>query len=155
MSLYDELLKVSDKSVQFPKLLDRLTITNNLLTNCIFELTPVCNFNCKFCYARVSPEELKLRGTKVMGFDQWKRYIDELSEMSCLTLSLTGGECTLHPDFVRIYDYAYDKGFVINVFTNGSYIIDEILNLFVNKPPARIFLTIYGNIQYEKPFSTK
>lgn len=62
-----------------------------------------------------------------------------------MILIFTGGECTLHPDFTRIYSYAYDKGFNITVFTNGSYITDEILSLFAQKPPFRIMLTLYGN----------
>lgn len=152
MSLYDELLKASDKSAAFPKLLDKITIGKEILSNLIFELTPLCNFRCAFCYARVSPEELKKRNVSIMRFDEWKRYIDEAVEMKCMTLMITGGECTLHPDFVQIYSYAYDKGLNINVFTNGSNITDEMLALFTQKPPLRIFLTLYGNSPevYEK-----
>lgn len=144
MSLYDEILKAENKSVEFPDILNRITSSKDFLANCTVELTPLCNFKCKFCYARKSPEQLKQNGEKVFTFDDWKRYIDELSQMNCVTLVITGGECTLHPDFVKIYRYAYSKGLVITVFTNGSNITDEILSTFVEFPPSRIFVTMYG-----------
>ena len=79
-------------------------------------------------------------------------YIDEFADMGCVELALTGGECTLHPEFCEIYNYAYDKGFVMDVFTNGSHITDAIFELFKNKPPLRIYITLYGNSPqvYEK-----
>ncbi len=144
MSLYDELKLAENKSVSFPKLFDKITIEKNFLSVCSLELTPLCNFKCKFCYARLSPEELQHRKVKLFGFNEWKRYIDELADNNCLHLNLTGGECTLHPDFVRIYEHAYDRGFMITVFTNGSNITDEILESFTKRPPYRIYLTLYG-----------
>ena len=145
MSLYDELLNSENKSRSLPKLLDKLTIGKEILSNCTIELTPLCNFGCKFCYSRLSPEQLKERNTKVRGFDEWKRCLDELAEMNCMTVAFTGGECTLHPDFVALYRYAYEKGFLINVFTNASYITDEILETFRQMPPSRIYVTVYGD----------
>lgn len=152
MSLFDQLKNEENKSVALTDLFDKLTIENNFLTNLTLELTPLCNFRCAFCYARVSPEQLKERNVSIMGFDQWKRYIDEAVQMQCMNLLLTGGECTLHPDFVRIYSYAYEKGMSMEVFTNGSAITDEILDMFTKMPPLRIFLTLYGNSPevYEK-----
>ena len=152
MSFYDDLINSKNKSGDFTKLFDKLTIENDILANCTLELTPLCNFRCAFCYSRVSPEELKERNVSVMRFDEWKRYIDDAAQMQCMTLILTGGECTLHPDFAQIYSYAYDKGFTMSVFTNGSHITDEIFELFTQKPPFRIFITLYGNSSeiYEK-----
>ncbi len=144
MSLYDELIKSKNRSVEFPQILNDITVRKGVLTNCTIELTPLCNFTCKFCYARKSPEQLKAKGERVFRFDDWKRYIDELADMHCMTLIITGGECTIHPDFAEIYRYAYEKGFVITVFTNGSHISDDILDLFAQLPPLRIFLTMYG-----------
>lgn len=145
MSLYDQLLNVENKSQSLPKLLDKLTINKEILSNCTIELTPLCNFRCKFCYSRLSVQEVKERNTKIRGFDEWKCCLDELYEMGCMTVAFTGGECTLHPDFTALYRYAYKKGFLINVFTNASYITDEILETFRQMPPSRIYITIYGN----------
>ena len=145
MSLYDQLRNSQNPSADFPQMLDKLTIDNDLLLNVMLELTPVCNFSCPFCYARVSPAELKKRNIQVMDFEGWKRYIDQFAQMNAMLLSFTGGECTLHPDFCRLYRYAYDKGFTVSVFTNGSHITDEILEMFTQLPPYRVFLTLYGS----------
>ena len=59
MSFYDALINSKNKSGDFTKLFDKLTVENDILANCTLELTPLCNFKCAFCYSRVSPEELK------------------------------------------------------------------------------------------------
>ncbi len=58
----------------------------------------------------------------------------------------------MHPDFEDIYEYAYDAGLILKVFTNGSNITDSILKLFTEKPPTRVYLTLYGDSfeTYEK-----
>lgn len=152
MSLYNELIKIENKSAYFPTIFDKITIGKDFLSSCTIELTPLCNFRCPFCYARLSAEDLKQRNVCVMGFGEIRRYLDELAEMNCVTLTLTGGECTLHPEFPEIYSYAYEKGFVINIFTNGSNITDEILSAFEKMPPSRIYVTLYGASEetYEK-----
>ena len=153
MSLYDKLINSKKNTTEaFRDFFSEHTIKNEFLSLATLELTPLCKFKCAFCYARLSPDELKARGVEIKRFDAWKRYIDEFAEMGCLELSLTGGECTLHPDFCEIYDYAYSKGFMMSVFTNGSNITDEIFELFKSKPPFRIYITIYGNSPqvYEK-----
>lgn len=145
MSLFDELKKSNNKSVDFSKLFTQHSRHWNFLSNCTFELTPECNFRCKFCYARMSRDEINRQNKRLYSFEDWKRCIDELAEMQCVSLGITGGECTLHPDFCKVYSYAYRKGFTINVFTNGSNITDEIFELFLNEPPNRLFVTLYGN----------
>ena len=112
MSLYDK-IKNSEKTPTeaFKDFFSEHTVKNDFLTMMMLELTPLCNFKCPFCYARVSPEALKAKGVEIKRFDQWKKYIDEAAEMGCMEIALTGGECTLHPDFCKIYEYAYDKGF--------------------------------------------
>lgn len=155
MSLYDELAK-AEKNENNPDLFSKLLLKNaiekSFLTHCTFELTPFCNFLCKFCYARKDPQEYSKKGVALFRFQEWKKCIDELAEMQCPYLIITGGECTLHPDFAQIYAYAYDRGLTISVFTNGSRFTEELFDLFQKKPPYRIYITVYGNSpdMYEK-----
>ena len=44
-----------------------------------FELTPLCNLNCKMCYVHLQPEQLS---QKPLGVDQWKSLIDGADERS-------------------------------------------------------------------------
>lgn len=129
---------------RFSKVISKNTIDNRVLLNFTFELTPVCNFRCEICYIRMTAEELKKSGGSVLPFSIWRGLADQLAEMGALNCTLTGGECTLHPDFCDIYSYIYDKGILMTVMTNGSNITDKILELFVKKPPQKVFMTLYG-----------
>ena len=109
-----------------------------------FELLPVCNFNCRFCYVRMSKEEVEKSGHHIMRFDEWKYFIDECINLGTTRLTFSGGECTIHPDFIKLYKYAYARGLEMSLITNGSCITDEIFELFEKCPPNEIHITIYG-----------
>lgn len=108
------------------------------------ELLPLCNFRCKFCYVRMSPAELAQSGGRLLRFADWKWYIDEACKLGVSSVTFTGGECTIHPDFLQIYEYAYEKGLQVGMISNGSMITDEILALFDRCPPSKIYITLYG-----------
>ena len=41
-----------------------------------FELLPLCNMNCKMCFLRISPEELKARG-RLRTVEEWLALAEE------------------------------------------------------------------------------
>jgi len=129
----------------YSRTLTEITMAQRIPLNAVFELTPVCNFSCKMCYIRMSQRELEQLGYSLLRFDDWKEYIDALHKLGTFSVTLTGGECTIHPDFCEIYRYIYNKGMVITVMTNGSNITDEIFEMFLECPPQKIFITLYGS----------
>lgn len=98
------------------------------------------------------PCEIESSGKHILRFEEWKWYIDQLHEMNTPTLTFTGGECLVHPDFEKIYSYSYDLGFGIVLLTNGTCITEKLFDLFCNKPPDNFSITVYGNSPetYEK-----
>ncbi len=139
------MLKASNGNYSdYRSLIAHKTIASNHLLSALLELTPVCNLNCRMCYVRRTNEEVIASGNHVMRFGEWKYYIDGLCDMGPLSITLSGGECTAHPDFEEIYRYIYDKNVEISVITNGSCLNDRIFELFKNKPPTKIYLTMYG-----------
>lgn len=144
MSLYDRLKSAPYLVPEFGRAIQEEARAKRFLMSVTLELSPVCNFSCPFCYARVSPEQLAQNGEKIMRFDDWKRYIDEFAAMGTEHLTLTGGECMLHPDFEKLYLYAYEKGFDINLMTNSSCLTDSILQMLCQYPPLGIYTTLYG-----------
>ncbi len=144
LSLFDELKKSTDPLETYLSILNKKTINNYLLYSAILELTPVCNFDCQVCYIRMTYNEIVQNGKRLLRFEDWKYYIDGLVELGLFNITFTGGECTSHPDFCKIYEYAYDKKLQIIIMTNGSLITNEILDLFDQKPPARVYITLYG-----------
>jgi radical SAM protein with 4Fe4S-binding SPASM domain len=104
------------------------------------ELTYRCNLNCVHCYCKGSEDK-----SKELTSSQWKKILNEIHKEGCLWLTLTGGEPLLRSDFSEIYTYAYKKGFLVNVFTNGTLLSKEILKLFEEKPPYSIEISLYGS----------
>ena len=148
VSLFDVLSQAKGKDVNIEKLYNdvmrKKTTDARIPSGVQFELTPICNFNCKFCYVRMSKNEVEQSGFQIMRFDQWKTYIDEIAKLDTHRLTFSGGECTLHPDFIELYRYAYAKGFEMGIITNGSAVTDEIFSMFEECPPKTISITMYG-----------
>ena len=103
------------------------------------ELTYRCNLNCIHCYCKGSEDKNKELTTK-----QWKKIIDEIHKEGCLEITFTGGEPLIREDFLEIYAYAKEKGFIITLFTNGQAFTDEIIAYLVNSPPSSIEITLNG-----------
>ena len=106
------------------------------------ELTQCCNFNCKHCYCTG-------KGKPYLRAEEYMAIIDRIWETGCLYLHFTGGEILTNPEFEAIYRYAKDKGFVIDLLTNGSLITDKQIALFKELPPQSIAITLYGTNEEE------
>lgn len=102
------------------------------------ELTGNCNFRCLHCYI---PEDARF---SYMKYDDFKRIVDQLIDRGCLYVTLTGGEVFIHPHFIDMYLYLIKCGISVQVFTNGSLISDNIIDLFEKYPPRNIEITMYG-----------
>jgi radical SAM protein with 4Fe4S-binding SPASM domain len=105
----------------------------------MLELTWRCNFRCVHCYQ----EGLRDRHAE-LSTAEWRRLMDDLAALGCVFLTLTGGETLARKDFAEIYRHAATKGFMVTVFTNGSLVNDEILELWAKLPPRKLEITLYG-----------
>lgn len=108
-----------------------------------FELTPRCNFHCKMCYVHLSREEQERRG-KELTAEQWLQIAREAKDAGMVFLLLTGGEPLLRPDFPEIYRQLKAMGFIITINSNGYLIRDDLRKLFIENPPVRINISLYG-----------
>lgn len=151
LSLFDMLSQAKENHVDESNMAeimgDIVTRKSNLMRLPLaiqLELLPLCNFRCSFCYIRKTKEEVEKSGQQILRFEDWKYYIDHAFDLGVGSVTLTGGECMLHPDFKEIYAYAYDKGMELSVISNASLIDEAIFNLFLQKPPSRISVTLYG-----------
>ena len=57
---------------------------------------------------------------------------------------LTGGEPLVRKDFFEIYDGMRKMGLLISINTNGSMLQGEILERFLEAPPFRFNISLYG-----------
>ncbi len=70
--------------------------------------------------------------------------MDKLQEAGCLFLYFTGGEPLMRKDLPEIYLYAKKKGFLISLFTNGTLITKEWVDLLKKYPPFSIEITLHS-----------
>lgn len=106
-------------------------------------LTHRCNLRCVHCYLgpQASLSEMRQRE---MSTEQVLSVIDQVVEAGCLMFLITGGEPLLRQDFAQVYRHAKTRGLLVTVFTNGTTITDEILDLFADLPPHAVEMTVYG-----------
>jgi radical SAM protein with 4Fe4S-binding SPASM domain len=87
------------------------------------EITRSCNLRCPHCFV----EGGKARSTE-LSTERIMQLLDEWAEMGVFSLIVTGGEPTVHPDFLPIVHHAYDLGFVIGIATNGIPLTDPVID---------------------------
>ena len=107
-----------------------------------FELTPLCNFSCKMCYAQLTPEQLS--GQSVLPVSTWKKLIHQAWEAGMIYTTLTGGECLAYPGFDELFLFLHSLGCEITVLTNGFLLDDERISFFQKHMPALIQISLYG-----------
>ena len=108
-----------------------------------FELTPRCNMNCKMCYIRMTPEEMKQVGEE-LSLEEWLRIAEESVAAGMTMVLLTGGEALLYKDFKPFYLALRKMGVFISINTNGTVLNDSWIEFFKQYPPAKFNITLYG-----------
>lgn len=108
-----------------------------------FELTPVCNMDCKMCYVRLSADQQRALGP-LADADQWLALGRQAVEAGMLYLLLTGGEPFLHPQFRTIMEGLHRMGLIISMNSNGTLIDAATVAWLKQCPPARINISLYG-----------
>jgi MoaA/NifB/PqqE/SkfB family radical SAM enzyme len=115
------------------------TWRENLLFSALVELTYRCNLDCFFCY-----NDLDLRG-RAMSLEDYRRFFRDLASLSCLHLTLTGGEPLVHPRFFEIAAAARETGFVLRIKSNGHALRGRLLRRLKDEiDPFVIELSLHG-----------
>ena len=108
-----------------------------------FELTARCNFNCPMCYVHQSAEQVEAMGGELTA-QQWLDIAAAAQKKGLIFALLTGGEPLVRKDFFEIYDGMKKMGILISVNSNGSMLQGEILERFLQDPPFRFNISLYG-----------
>lgn len=98
-----------DREARLPRHLTPVTPTTYTL-----ELTPACNQSCAGCGSVLSPKR------RIMRAEQWRTLLARLRP-ELLSVRITGGECTLHPDFAEILCAVDHLDVPFAVFTNAVW----------------------------------
>src|SRR3989441_10058244 len=112
------------------------------VVNAQIELTYGCNLHCVHCYTDCynRPDLLK----QEMSYTEVTGILDQLYNEGCLWVCFTGGEIFVRKDFLDIYAYAKQKGFLITLFTNGTLFTEAIADYLKEHPPFSIEISCHA-----------
>lgn len=100
------------------------------------ELTYRCNLRCRHCYtdpyntAEFLPRELTR--------EELYRLLEELQDLGVIWLNLSGGDIFMHPQFFDVYEQAYRRGFLLQLYTNGTLFTRATIRRLQAMPPFTI-----------------
>ncbi len=108
------------------------------------ELTERCHYNCIHCSINQPLNDANIRD-KELSADSLKRILREAADFGCIHVRFTGGEPLIKENFRELYKFSRELGFGVLVFTNGSLINQELVDLFLEIPPLeKIEVSFYG-----------
>src|SRR5882724_6768333 len=111
--------------------------------NVSIEITRRCPLECLHCYNNLAMADQEAR-SRELSREEHFRLLDDLVDLGCFWLLYTGGEIFGRKDFLEIYTYAKQKGFLITLFTNGNLVTERIAHYLQEFPPFAIEITLYG-----------
>lgn len=97
------------------------------------------------CVERISKfnEEEYMVG-KLLNREELIDKIDMLYKKGVLFLYFTGVEVLDSNDFIDVYMYAKNKGFIIEVMSDAKFINEETIEIFNKYPPEKVTINMYG-----------
>ena len=114
----------------------------NRVVNAQIELTYGCNLRCVHCYTDCYNRPGLIK--QELKYEEVTRILDELYDQGCLWVCFTGGEIFARKDFLEIYSYTKQKGFLVTLFTNGTLITERIADFLKEHPPFCIDISCHG-----------
>ena len=117
-------------------------VRTRTVVNAQIELTYGCNLHCVHCYTDCynRPDLIK----RELRYEEVTHILDQLAGEGCLWVCFTGGEIFMRKDFLDIYAYATQKGFLITLFTNGTLFTEAIADHLQQYPPFCIEISCHG-----------
>lgn len=100
------------------------------------ELTKRCNLACRHCYLSDPGDELST--------ERVLRLLDEVAELGCMGVVVTGGEVGLRPDFLEVASHVKRRRMVLSVLTNGTLFTDADLVRLAELRPATVAVSLYS-----------
>lgn len=93
------------------------------------EITNVCNLACSFCpQTKRQPEFMKI--------ENFSKILDEIKPYTDYIYFHVKGEPFVHPEIDKFLDLSYEKGFKVNITTNGT-LINKVKDKIIMKPALR------------------
>lgn len=93
------------------------------------EITNVCNLNCDFCLPTC-------RKAEFMSVELFSKILDQIKGHTEYIYFHVKGEPLLHPEIDKLLNISYEKGFKVNITTNGT-VINKVQDKLLMKQGLR------------------
>lgn len=107
-----------------------------------FELTPLCNLDCKMCYVHLNRNQMD---RELLTTEQWIEIARQAIDAGMMNAEITGGECLIYPGFKDFYLYLQSRGIKVAIMTNGVMLTEEMVRFLAQNRPEVIQITLYGS----------
>lgn len=106
------------------------------VVNVAIELTSRCNLRCRGCYQ----DSFKLAG---LSRARLQKIGDELAGAGAIFALFTGGETLLRGDAIDVMTDFADRGFVLELKTNGTLLRDDFVRRLAELPILDVQVSVY------------
>lgn len=103
-----------------------------------FQITRNCQLTCDYCYVKAGPNQPHLPKNVIFEI------ADYAGEHGLMDVRLTGGEATIHPDFIEICERFHKNNIYVTVGTNGLW-TNPIKEFLSSQKYFSISVTIDGS----------
>ena len=100
------------------------------------DITQACTERCRHCYV---PEYNPL----FLPYDKICGIVDEFRAMGGMSITLSGGECMMHPDFDRIVRYIRSRDCIVAILSNLTLCSDEKIAV-LKEADATVQVSLYS-----------
>ncbi|MBU2068137.1 radical SAM protein, partial [Patescibacteria group bacterium] len=121
------------------------------------ELTRKCNLRCLHCYSNSDSSSNQIKKEELLTLSQWKKVIQDASDIGCRRLQFIGGEPMLFgKDIFDLIKLTRDLGYeLIEVFTNATLLTERDIKL-LSKYDVQVAASIYSkNPEVHDKITTK
>ena len=121
----DENIYTAEEIAALPaKLMEKYFAEHPTLFEIQMDITQACTERCRHCYV---PEYNHI----FLPYDKICMVLDEFREMGGLHVSLSGGECMMHKDIIKIIKAVRERDCTVGCLSNLTLCTDEIIDALV------------------------
>ncbi|MGH7896500.1 MAG: radical SAM/SPASM domain-containing protein, partial [Candidatus Binatia bacterium] len=118
------------------------------------EVSNVCDLKCAMCtyFSAINPKRLMAMKQSARGFfdlDATGASIEEVLRHALLIHCYGFGEPTVHPQFREFLSYALEFEAMVDFFTNGMHLTDDLAAFLVDHRVFRIAVSFSGSTKQE------
>ena len=141
----EQVVDTQTAEMEYNKYID----VDSQISSVMFELTYNCSERCIHCYnmgATRNDDEVSGRNCLAeIGIEDYKNLINQLDELGCYKVCLSGGDPFSKSIAWEIIDYLYQKEIACDIFTNGLAITTKVERL-IDYYPRFVGISIYSGI---------